>query len=195
MKTLSIAIVCFCLWCLLISAGEYCGNFPGQDFGDPGSYKIPENYRNYTYGFSLTVPKGFVGHGEQPPAPHHGFGILLSWEPRSYIYAGADYNSFDYESLEAIKDDHMKWSKGAAERVISVEEAPTILGSLPAVRFVVRHTCPNVKAIYVDDETIAWSKDREIIYQVYLLTTESRYEADKTVLHELLRTWKLSPIK
>jgi len=46
---------------------------------------------------------GLVGYTSAAPAPYHGFGIVLSWEPRSYLYVDGSYNSLELKSLKMLK--------------------------------------------------------------------------------------------
>jgi hypothetical protein len=179
----------------MLSTGVACGDFPHPGFDDPEMARFTGLTYNPNYGFSVVIPKGLVGHNAAPPAPYHGFGIVLSWEPRSYLYVDGSYNSLDLESLEKVATQNLEWLKEESKKIISVKHSKAKLGSLQAKRYIAIHTCPKASDNFIDDYTFAFSKGKGIIYTVALLTTADRYKKDKRILEEILKTWKLQPIK
>lgn len=179
----------------IISMTFACGDFPAPGFDDPDMRHFTGAYYNPNYGYSVIIPKGLVGHDAAPPSPHHGFGIVLSWEPRSYMEVDGSYNSLDLESLEDVVSRHLTLLKEDSGKIESVEHIVTDLGGLKAKRFIARHTCSQVSDNFIDDYIFAFSKDKTIIYTIALLTTESRYNKDKQVLEQFIKTWELKPIK
>lgn len=179
----------------MISAVFGCGDFPPQGFDDTAAPRLTGPTYNPKYGYSVVIPKGLVGHSADASAPYHGFGIVLSWDPRSYLYVDGTYNSLESESLEDVEAQYLSWLKEASGKIISVHHRVVKLGGLRARRNVARHPCPNLSGDFIDDYTFAFSKNKDIIYTVALLTTHERYKKDKRVLEELLKTWKLRPIK
>lgn len=184
--------------CSLISTvvfADYCGNFPERGFGGSNDLANKGIYRNYEYGFNVSIPHGLVGYSAPLPLPDHGVGILLSWEPRSYIYVGADHNSFDYGALGDAKRDRLTWITDASATLISVQDLPPILEKIKSVRFVVRHTCPDLNGIYVDDYILAFRSDKSVLYTVSLLTTEDSYSPDKLIFEKIARSLKMDETK
>jgi len=179
----------------IISVAYACGDFPVSGFDDPDMRHFTGAYYNPNYGYSVIIPKGLTGHDAAPPAPHHGFGIVLSWEPRAYVYVDGSYNSSELESIEDVETQHLTWLKEESGKIDSVDHIVTNLGSLEARRFIALHTCPQVGGNFIDDYIFAFSKNKDIIYTVALLTTEARYKKDKRVLEQLIKTWELKPIK
>jgi hypothetical protein len=189
-----ITIICLLLFNCSNLIAQYCGDFPEPDFYDSDALTFEGKYRNYTYGYSLTIPDGLVAYGEIPPAPHHGFGIVLSWQPRSYVYVSGDYNSMEYESIQDIEQRNLEWLTEDSDNILSAKTTIGKLGPLKSIRSIVRHTCPKFNAIYVSDYTFAFSED-EILYTISLSTTEDRYEQDKLVIEKIIKSWKISRIK
>lgn len=178
-----------------VTFADYCGNFPEKSFGGASDLKYTDLYRNYEFAFTITIPHDLIGYGAALPLPDHGIGIVLSWEPRSYIYAGADYNSHLYETLETAKSDHIKWITRDSISVVSVKDLPTVIDDIESIRFAVRHTCPNLNGIYVDDYVLAFRPDNSVLYTISLLTTEERYSKDKIILEKLARSLRMDEIE
>jgi len=151
-------------------------------------------YRNLNYGFAMTIPKGLTGHDAPTPAPHHGFGVVLSWEPRVYIDFDGSYNANDL-SLRETEEKFLGYLRQDSASVQSVSSKAFKLGPLLARRQVVYHTCAGHKDVFVDDQVIALSRDGSITYTAWLMTTTSRYEKDRKLFEKFLRTWKLSNIE
>lgn len=172
-----------------------CGDFPQPGFDDSDMAHFTGQTYNPNYGYSVIIPKGLVGHNSPPPAPYHGFGIILSWEPRAYLYVDGSYNSLDLESLDKVKAQNLEWLKQESKKIISVKHSVSKLGPLQAKRYVALHICPKASGEFIDDYTFAFSKGKDIIYTVALLTTADRYKKDQRVLEAILKTWKLEPIK
>lgn len=174
---------------LPLAAGDDCGRFPWAGFGSPDMPKHTGSYSNSIYGYFVRIPGGLAGYSAAPPAPEHGFGVVLSWEPRAYISFDGSYNAAFAESLREIEETHLKWVREKAERVLSVERRQVRLGPLRARRYIARHTCRNATGRFVEDTTMALHKG--VIYSATLLTTEERYAKDRAVLEQMLRSWRL----
>ncbi|MBS1808618.1 MAG: hypothetical protein JST84_10545 [Acidobacteria bacterium] len=139
----------------------------------------------------MRIPKGRTGYSDLPPSPQHGFGIVLSWEPRAYLYVDGSYNSLEVKQAKELEQLHLKWLAEEAAQVIGIEKRNTRLGSLPARRYVARHRCKKRPGTFIEDETIMLHQG--IVYTVGLLTTEERYGRDKVVLEQMLGAWRLAP--
>src|SRR5438105_1993762 len=96
-----ILILLWFFWVPVISRGESCGNFPAAGFDAPEMRHFSDEYRNPNYGFGVTIPKGLTGHDLAAPTPHHGFGVVLSWEPRVYIDFDGSYNVLNLSLRDA----------------------------------------------------------------------------------------------
>ena len=93
----------------LASAAEVCENFPVIDLNnDP---EVKDVYQNWDYGYEVRIPINLFGYGSQPPAPNHGFGILISRSPKAYVWVDASYNvAEETNSLKKIADIHLSWA-------------------------------------------------------------------------------------
>ena len=170
-----------------------CGDFPTLAFGSPET-AIAAEYQNANYGYVVRVPKGLIGYRASPSTPDHGLGIVIRSEPRAYLYVDGSYNAAEQPNLQSLGARHAKWLKSAGH-VLSVQQSMMRLGSLRALRRVSRYTCSERGGVFVQDEVIALSADREIVYTVALLTTDRHYVADRRRLEQLIRSWHSSPIE
>lgn len=184
----------FVLTCLLafcfVAVDDHCGNFPARQFDESQSTKWKNRYTNLAYGYSVRIPKGRTGYSDLPPSPQHGFGLVLSWEPRAYLYVDGSYNSLEVKNAKELEQLHLKWLAESAQ-VIGIEKHNVRLGSLPARRYVARYTCKKLRGTFIEDETILLHQG--IVYMVGLLTTQERYGRDKVALEQMLRSWRLAP--
>ena len=173
---------------------QSCGNFPAPGFDGPEMRHFAGQYRNRNYGFAVTIPEGITGHDAQDPAPHHGFGVVLSWEPRAYIDFDGSYNALELSLRETVAKD-LEWLRQDSKRVHSVATKVSKLGPLRARRQIVYHNCNGHTDTFVDDYMVALSHDGKITYTARLMTTASRYRQDRRLFEEFLRTWKLSNVE
>lgn len=173
---------------------QSCGNFPAPGFDAPEMRHFAGQYRNRNYGFALTIPKGITGHDAPAPAPHHGLGVVLSWEPRAYIEFDGSYNALEL-SLRETEVKNLEYLREDSESIQSVSSKLSRLGPLHARRQVVYHNCKGHADTFVDDYIVALSRDGKIAYTARLMTTASRYGQDRKLFEEFLRTWKLSNVE
>ncbi len=179
-------LIAFCFF----AGNNHCGNFPEKPFADSENYKWTRRYLNYVYGYGVNIPKGLTGYSDLPPSPQHGFGIVLSWESRAYLYFDGSYNSFEAKNTKELEQLHLKWLEEESGQIISIKKYKTRLGSLTARRYVAERKCKNKAGIFIEDNTILLHKG--IVYSACLLTTQERYASDKAVLEKMLRTWRLT---
>lgn len=166
-----------------------CGNFPEVDFRGSSHPQFAGTYRNFPYGFRVRIPRGLTAYGSPAPAPSHGAGIILSWEPRSYLYVDGTYNVLDFASLEAVADQAEGFVRQDALKVIGVARTPAWLGRYRALRITMHHTCGSGDT-FVADKFILLS--RNIVYTVTLTSPESRYRSDRAVLEAIARSFELT---
>lgn len=176
----------------LAAQAKPCGRFPSPDFEDVDSPRIEASYGNAQYGYAVRVPAGLVGYRAAPPAPNHGFGMVLSWTPRAYLYVDGSYEVLEDDTPAKQAARHRKFTRGDALRVLSTQSKKTQLGPLPAVRLIDRYECKGLRGLYITDEVVALSDDRSVVYTVALLTTVKRYRKDKSVLDEIVRSFELA---
>ena len=188
------AAIILLISCPLIAA-ESCGNFPPSPFDDRAR-RITGTYANPVYGYSVDIPRGEVAYGSRAPNPNHGIGIILSWNPRAYIYFDGSHAVFDDElerelSLDAIADYHLRVEKAGALSVLSTHVTDDHLGVLPAKRLVIEYTCPSVPGIFVTEHVVALGGG--IVYSASLSSPKERYAKDRRVLAAMIKTWREVP--
>ena len=143
---------------------------------------------NPNYGFSVRIPDGLTGHDGPAPMPHHGFGIVLSWQPRAYVEFDGSYRVGD-DSLPLIEEAErlIKWRRAESESVRSVSRTSARLGPLPAQRVLVYRTCKGHAGVFVADQIVALGHQGRTVYSARLLTTSARYPARQAVVRGLAR--------
>lgn len=190
----------FKLWRVLMLAffagrvSAHCGNFPEKGFDGTEESRYAGLVINPNYAYALAVPGGLVGHSFAPPSPYHGFGIVLSWSPRAYIYFDGSYNASMASDLDELSELYIQWLRSEATNLVSLSKSKAMLGSLPAIRQVVIQNCKSSNEIFVTDEVLAMRPSADMYYTAALLTTKSRYPHDKIVFEKMLRTWHLTPL-
>jgi len=172
----------------LAARANGCGRFPSAEFEGPDRARVEGRYANATYGYAVKAPPGRVGHVSPAPAPNHGFGVVLSWTPRAYLYVDGSYESLEGSTLE---EQSARFVRADAQRVLWTRSTKARLGGLDAVRYVARYECPGLQGVYITDEVRALSRDGGTVYTVALLTTAERYHADRKAFEAMVRSFSL----
>jgi len=195
MKTPERELACGAIALLLSCsvAAEPCGRFPAPGFDAPDMRRFEQHYANAQYLYAVGLPPGLVAHGAADPAPDHGAGIVLSWEPRAYLFVDGSYDAIEWKTARAATRQMLQWTRESSTAVLSHSSRPARLGPLQAVRQVVRHRCATLPDVYVDDDVVAVDPSSGIVYQLSLTTTERRYAADKAAMETMLASWRLLP--
>jgi len=189
-----VRLLCAALWLLaapLASQAASCGRFPPRGFDSADAPRIEAGYANEQYGYAVRVPTGLVGYGVPSPAPNHGFGIVLSWAPRAYLYVDGSYEVADDDTLDKQEASQREFIHKDAHRVLSTQSTKALLGPLPALRLTARYECKGLRGLYITDEVVALSDDLSVVYKVSLLTTVKRYRKDKAVFEAIVRSFEL----
>ncbi len=173
-----------------MARAEPCGRFPSPGFDAPDMARFEKHYANVQYLYSVDLPAGVLAHGAAPPAPDHGVGMVLSWEPRAYLNVDGTYDAIEWKTARAAARQVLAWKREESTAVLSHTQSPARLGALRAVRLVVRHRCAKLPGVYVDDDVVAIDAKQNIVYQVSLTTTEPRYARDKALMDAMLASWR-----
>lgn len=184
-------VVSLALAAPLVVQAASCGRFPPRSFENADAPRVDASYANEQYGYAVRVPAGIVGYGVPSPAPNHGFGIVLSWTPRAYLYVDGSYEVADDDTLTKQAASQREFTRKDAHRVLSTQSAKVQLGPLPAVRLISRYECKGLRGLYITDEIVALSGDLSVVYKVALLTTVKRYRKDRAVLEKIVRSFEL----
>jgi len=92
----------------LAIAQDVCEDFPITDFET--QTEVTGVYQNWDYGYEVRVPDNLIGYRSPAPAPNHGFGILISRSPKTYVWVDASYLVEETASLKQIVDTHLGWT-------------------------------------------------------------------------------------
>ena len=148
------------------AAATPCGRFPAHEgYGDADMPRVDGFYGNGDYSYSVNVPSGLTAYGAAAPAPNHGVGIVLSWEQRAYVFVDATYDVLDWATPREAARWELASTREDSTRVLSVRRTSARLGTLRALRQVVRHRCAGRPEVYVDDAVIALDPARTIVYK------------------------------
>jgi len=181
---------------LVEKESDSCGRFPAPGFDGPDRRAFQGGYTNPNYGFSVVIPQGLIGHDAPAPMPHHGLGIVLSWEPRAYFWVNGEYNALEWGSLSEATQQILEWNQADHRNVLTSKIVPTTVGGRPAERLTLRYTCPEDQTGRVLHEVVLMrNQTRGIVYEVGLDTTELREKDDLEVFERILSSWRFTTIK
>jgi len=161
-------------------------------------------YVNHTYGYSVTIPDGFIGLGATPPAPQQGFGIDLDnprstrWGrgpefPKSYVYVDASYSTLKRWQLDDAVNAKLRFLLEKVGDASVLSRTPPRLGDLHTTRVLLRYEEGGEEM--VSDKVVAFSDEgvETVLYTFGLRTPRSKYERDRPVFEALLKSWCLQP--
>ena len=132
-----------------------CEKFPCVSKKEWESYpKWEGQYTNCDNGYAITIPGNFTARSTPPPAPQHGIGIWLSEDPSGYIGVDGSFNTLEWESLEQAVTWHIDRRHEDARELLSVQKFHIKLDTLPAIRCVIRYSCPD-STMMIDDYFLA----------------------------------------
>jgi hypothetical protein len=168
-----------------------CGRFPDTDFRKSGRPVFHRVYANHAFGYRIRLPHQVTAYGEPPPQPAHGVGIILSWEPRSYLYLAGMGNAMLFANTAAAADSDEQKVRKESTKVRRVFRRWTRLGTHRALRVQITHTCG--AETFVTDEILLLKRD--ILYTMSLTSPKTRYKTDQRVLDAIARSFQLIPLK
>ncbi len=145
-------------------------------------------YENCVYGYSLIVPRGWIGHGEAPGSPQHGIGIRRLVDSTGYIWTDGSHNSLDWKSLDQFANAQVGYLRASGAIILSVRKIPAALDRHPAVRTVVRYRCGSKQM--VSDQFVCFSRDKNDCYVLSLVAEQKSYWAYKSVLEKVAAAWR-----
>ena len=155
-------------------------------------------YSNYEYGYSITIPQGLVGLEVPAPFPQHGIAIILSKEPKSYIGLDGSYNSLEWKSLAQATEQHLKWLAEDQSDLTVLKRESITLQKLDAVRLIVRYKSFATNEIRVEDMVIAFRPNggerRAITYTLSLVAPVVRYNEDVKTFEEIIAKWRMKQL-
>jgi len=179
----------FILASIQICAASECGMFPDKGFDDPDMSAFKGTYTNPNYLYAVTIPKGLIGHSSPPPNPQHGFGIVLSWEPRAYIFFDSSANSLEYKTVEEAINEQIKYTKEKASKILSSNISNGALGKVTAKKLTVHYICQKDPTERIDIAILALRSGNSLVDSAELTTTAARLNEDLKIFEEMIKTW------
>ena len=155
-------------------------------------YKYRGLYQNRAYGFSVMIPKGFVGLYNRDPNYVRGFTILLA-DRKASVTVTAPVNSREYPDARAAAEGALQHYEKHGRKILSSNFEQTKTGDRPAVALRVRYTCPPSGTEYLAVETLAV---RDNVHSITWEGPASAFdETSRELIEELKRTWKFIEVK
>ena len=173
---------------------QACRWLPIAGFEDPSMASHTGVYVNSVYRYKVSIPAGLIGHSSPPPAPNHGFGILLGQRGDGYIWVDGSWNSLEYESSEKAAHEGMEFLEDRGTAISRSKMNPWKLGGFQATRLTVWYRCPDSPDVFVTEQLFALNQDKSMIWVVGLDTKQSRYEKDFRVFESILKSWEYNPL-
>lgn len=192
-------IISIVLGLLLSSAGNQpsaCDDLSGfkQLMAGPrqSRYEYRGRYVNWAYQYSVQIPKGLTGYDGRREARHNGFALALGNASQSVIFVSADPNSLEYNTPREAATRDIDFSRQRGKEIESQTITDSHLGTLDAVRLVVAYTCPGSADRRIESSVIALSANKEFIYELVMYSPADRYENDRAVLDQIMKSWKIT---
>lgn len=158
--------------------------------------KVRGEYHNCNFGYSVTIPKGFVGiadSGPAQPVQNHGFRIQLSTSSDCYIGVDGYSNSAGWASSEEMVDAYVETIRKHAKGNVAVQKRRLKLNGYPALRATIRYQNSDSNKHLVYDMITIVSLKQERCYKLTLECEEGNYEEYRHVFEQLASTWRLYP--
>ncbi|HUJ17134.1 MAG TPA: hypothetical protein VL197_04000 [Nitrospirota bacterium] len=188
-KLLTLFVSILFLTAIQTSEASECGKFPDKGFEGPDMSAFTGQYSNPNYLYGVTIPKGLVGHSSPPSYPQHGFGIVLSWDPRAYIFFDSSANSLEYKTLDEAIKDHIKYTEEKASKILSTNISTGALGKVTAKQLTVHYTCKEDPTERIDIAILSLRSNNSLIDSAELTTTTDRLRGDLKIFEEMTKTW------
>jgi hypothetical protein len=153
-------------------------------------------YSNIDYAYSVKVPDGVVGFQMPPPFPNHGFGFPV--EKTGNLWVDASYDSLYWETPEAAAEASIRYlKKEAVAGVQEIERETTRLGSLPAVRLLLKYTDKKgTEMAEISIMAIRKSKYKDnggIVYTIGARVPALQIEGVIPVIDKIIESFQLLP--
>ncbi len=197
-KTMLIGI-CLLLTLSTRAFGGQCGLVIPDRFEEYNDVQLHGYYFHPDHCFSVVIPKSVTGRDHSEPQSHHGFGAVLSKEPHAaYLYVGAepagilDDENGNTGTLASEARQRLQWLKDEGAIILQHSQKKTIIGGLPAVRFIAVYKCHGSSEKIVEDDIIT---AKGILFELTLTAAEPAYKSARRILDEMAKTWKLESKK
>src|SRR5712692_6823838 len=175
-----------------VGACDELSGFKQLMAGPPQSrYEYRGRYFNYASWYSVRIPRGLVGYDGRDQGRHNGFAVRIGKDSQSVVFVSGDPNSVEYNTPREDADSYREYMEQKGRRIESQSITDARLDGLNAVRLVIFYTCPESKAHRVYSSIIALSHDKSSVYEIALYSPATRYENDRAVLDQFIKSWKI----
>ena len=149
---------------------------------------------NDNYGYSVTLPPGIVGCNSGRPGNQHGVEVVFHEPQDARIEVDGRYNP-DYRDLSEAADQHRVWTKKRAVGKVSFVAAPTLLGSLPAIRTRAEFVARVGKRRLVEEAVLALRPEGNILYAVSYSSPSDQADRVRRVFEGILESWHADALR
>lgn len=161
-------------------------------------------YRNYSYGFSVSIPRGLKGFWNSARCVKdkrdcfcmgdHGRFIPLDQHSYLEVFVGVQNNETVEESIDDELAFSLKRHKEKGERAELVSRSRARLGGMTGVHWKLRYQDAKTGELMLRDTIIGPPPvDRShggFLYSVTLVTPEKLYAERRTLLFSIIKGWK-----
>jgi hypothetical protein len=171
-----------------------CDDFPFKRLLNGGArYTYRGRYVNEAYEYSVMIPAGLAAYDGRNQANHEGFGMALGGPPQSFIFVRGQHNSAGYETPREAATRMLEWMREDGKQIEAANISESRLGTLNSALLVVSYACPGSPERQRRASVVALGPDKGFLYALELYSPDSRYESDRVVLDELIKSWKMLP--
>jgi hypothetical protein len=153
-------------------------------------YEYRGRYVNWAYEYTVRIPKGLTAYDGRYEARHSGFALPLGKELQSAIFVSGDPNSLEYNTPRDAAKKDVEYLQQQGKKIDSESITDSHLGALDAALIVVTYTCPGASDRHIESSLFALSPDKRFLYTLELYSPADRYESDRAVLDEIIKSWK-----
>ena len=160
-------------------------------------------YRNYSYGFSILIPRGLKGFwnsarcvkDKQDCVCMGDHGRFFPVDGYSYLQIFVTAQNFETmkETVDYEVESRLRNHKQKNQRAEVVTRAPALLDGVRATRLTLRHQDVKTGGIMLDDNIICPSVDRDHVgwvYSITLATPEKLYSKRKALFYSIAKSWR-----
>lgn len=174
------------------SACDDLSGFKQLMAGPPQSrYEYRGRYVNLAYEYSVRIPKGLTAYDGRNQTRHNGFALGFAKAPQSVIFVSGDPNSAEYNTPREVATEEVEWLRQRGKKIESETITESRLGTLEAVLLVAVYTCPGSETRHIKSSIMALSPDKSSFYELELYSPADRYESDRVVLDQIIKSWKM----
>jgi hypothetical protein len=173
----------------------------------PDEVSTTGRYRNYSYGFSITIPASLKGYWNSARCVKerndcvcmgdHGRHIPIRNDAHLDIFVGPRNYDTRKDTIDDEQEIRLKVHKDKGESAEILSRITTRLDGFPATRLKLGYNGSKTGAKMIEESIICAPMDREhggFVYTIYLVTREDSYTKDRLLLNRLQQTWKFRSI-